>query len=315
MENKKFWYLIGIGVVIVFLFILVSNVISVGERLRSIHLYVEYGFYGLSGILIYFLFINPIRIIVFAPTFSVEAILDDEHKRHSVYKGAAKKLLENPILTEEDKERLRENLNNKDSLKSELTTIFSTTIKDEINKVIVKNSKTVLVSTALSQNGNLDMISVIGINLKMIREITELTGFRPTMPKLAKLSLNVLSTAIIAEGLDDAEISEMLPNKLSETLTDIPFVKTISNSIISGIANGLLTCRVGIVTQKYLFLDNDLLDKKSIRRMAVKESVKMMPSIIAGGLAVFPKGVASVFARPFKKRSKNSKSDDNEKAS
>ena len=307
MENKRFWYLIGIGVVIVFLFILVSNIISVGERLRGIHQYVEYGFYGLSGILVYFLFLNPVRVIVFAPTFSVSHILEDEHKRHGVYKAAAKKLLENPVLTEDDKERLRANLNNKDNLKNELTTIFSTTIKDEINKVIVKNSKTVLVSTALSQNGNLDMLSVIGINLKMIREITELTGFRPTTPKLAKLSLNVLSTAIIAEGLDDAEISELLPNKISETLTDIPFVKTISNSLISGSANGLLTCRIGIVTQKYLFLDNELLDKKAIRRMAVKESVKMMPGIIAGGLAAFPKGVASIFTKPFKKKNKGEK--------
>lgn len=304
MEKKRFWYLIGIGVVIVFLFILVSNVISVGERLRDIHQYVEWAFYGLSGILTYVLFVNPVRVILFAPTFSVDAILDDEHKRHSVYKGAAKKLLENPILTEEDKARLNENLNNKDNLKQELTTIFSTTIKEEINKVIIKNSKTVLVSTALSQNGNLDMLSVIGINLKMIREITELTGFRPTMPKLAKLSLNVLTTSIIAEGLDDAEISEMLPSKLSETLTDLPFVKTLSNSIMSGIANGLLTCRVGVVTQKYLFLDADLLDRKEIRRMAIKESVKMMPGIIGGGLAAFPKGVASIFARPFKKKDK-----------
>lgn len=310
MEKKRFWYLIGIGVIIVFLFILVSNVISVGERLRSIHQYVEYAFYGVSVILIWFLFINPVRIILFAPTFSVSAILDDDHKRHSIYKGAAKQLLQNPILTEADCERLRENLNNKENLKNELTTIFSTTIKDEINKVIVKNSKTVLVSTALSQNGNLDMLSVIGINLKMIKEITELTGFRPTMPKLAKLSLNVLTTSIIAEGLDDAEISELLPSKISETLTDLPFIKTLSNSIISGSANGLLTCRVGIVTQKYLFLDNELLDRKAIRRMAIKESMKMMPNIIAGGLAAFPKGVASIFTRPFKKKQKGDKNEE-----
>jgi hypothetical protein len=304
MENKRFWYLIGIGVILMILFIFVSNIISVGERLRSIHSYVEYGFYGLSAILLYVLFINPIRVIVLAPTFSVEAILDDEFKRHAVYKKAAKKLLDNPVLTEEDKELLRANLSNKEELKSELTKVFSGTIKEEINKVIIKNSKTVMVSTALSQNGNLDMISVIGINLKMIREITELTGFRPTTPKLAKLSLNVLTTSLIAEGLDDAEISELLPNKFSEALTDLPFVKTLSNSIMSGIANGLLTCRVGVVTQKYLFMDSELLSKKEIRRMAIKESLKLMPSVISGGLAAFPKGVASIFSRPFKKKDK-----------
>jgi uncharacterized membrane protein YcjF (UPF0283 family) len=310
MNNKRFWYLIGIGVVLFFFIIVISNVIEVGLRLREISQYLEYGFYGLSGILLFVLIINPVRVILLAPTFSVEDILDDEHKRHSVYKRAAKQLLENPVLTEDDKERLRGALNDRKNLKNELTTIFQTTINAEINKVIIKNSKSVMVTTALSQNGNLDMISVIGLNLRMIKEITELTGFRPTMPKLAKLSLNVLTTALIAEGLDDAEISEMLPNKISETLTDLPFIKTISNSVMSGAANGLLTCRVGIVTQKYLFTDSDLLDKKQIRRYAIKESVKMMPSIVSGGLAAFPKGVYNIFTKPFKKKNKGDKDEE-----
>lgn len=309
MNNKKLWYLIGIGVIVFFLVIVVSNVIDVGVRLREITPYLEYGFYGLSGILLYVLFINPVRVILLAPTFSVEDIMDDEHKRHGVYKKAAKQLLENPVLTEDDKARLTAVLGDKKNLKPELATIFKTTIRDAINEVIKKNAKTVMVTTALSQNGNLDMLSVIGINLRMIREITELTGFRPTLPKLSKLSLNVLTTALIAEGLDDAEISEMLPSKVSEALTDVPFLKTISNSIMSGAANGLLTCRVGVVTQKYLFTDSDLLNKKEIRRYAVKESIKMMPNILTAGLAAFPKGVYNLFTKPFKKKKKQEDSE------
>lgn len=304
MNNKRLWYLIGIGVVLFFLIILVSNVIEVGIRLRNIHAYVEYGFYGLSLILLYVLILNPARVILFAPTFSVEDILDDENKRHGVYKKAAQVLLENPVLTEEDKERIRGALSQKDQLKNELTTVFTTTIKDEINKVIVRNARTVMVSTALSQNGNLDMLSVVGLNLRMIKEITTLTGFRPTMPKLAKLSLNVLTTSLIAEGLDDAEITELLPNKISETLSDIPFVKVVSNSFISGAANGLLTLRVGIVTQKYLFTDSDLLNKKEIRKYAIKESLKMWPQVITGGVATIPKGMYNLFTKPFKRKNK-----------
>lgn len=305
MERKRFWYLVGFGVLLLLFLLLISNVISVGERLRNVHEYVEYGFYGLSVILVYVLIINPLRIIFFAPTFSVDEILDDEKRRHKVYKNAAKVLLKNEVLTEEDKERLKAVMNHKQELKQELSRIFNTTMKDGIRAIIEKNSKTVLVSTALSQNGNLDMLSVVVVNIKMIREITELTGFRPSLPRLVKLMINVLTTSLIAEGLDDAEISELLPNKISETLTDLPFIKTISNSILSGTANALLTCRVGIVTEKYLFNDSELLDKKQIRRMAVKETIKMMPNIVAGGLAAFPKGVASVFTRPFRKRAKN----------
>ena len=309
MKNKRFWYLIGIGVVILFFFIFLSNVMSVGLKLREIHQYVEYGFYGLAVILMYILIINPLRVIIFAPTFSIDALLDDS-KKYRLYKDAAKILLTNEHLTEEDKALITTNIKDKDKLKESLSTIFNTTIKDEMNKLIIKNSETVLVSTALSQNGNLDMLSVIAINLKMIKEIVELSGFRPTYPNLAKLSLNVLVTSIIAEGLDDLDVGELLPNKISETLTDLPFLKTISSSILSGIANGMLTCRIGVVTRTYLFRDNKLLDKKQIRRLAYKESIKMMPIIIAGGLAVFPKGVAAIFGKPFKKRAKKAESEE-----
>lgn len=305
MDRKKFWYLVGFGVLLLFTLLLISNVISVGERLRNVHQYVEYGFYGLSVILTYVLIINPLRIIFFAPTFSVDQILDDEKRRHKVYKDAAKVLLKNDTLTDGDKVRLKEVMNDKSELKQELAQIFNTTMKDGIRAIIEKNSKTVLVSTALSQNGNLDMLSVIVVNIKMIREITELTGFRPSLPRLVKLMINVLTTSLIAEGLDDAEISELLPNKISETLTDLPLVRTISNSVMSGTANALLTCRVGLVTEKYLFNDNELLDKKQIRRMAWKEAMKMMPNIVGGGLAAFPKGVASFFTKPFKKKQKD----------
>jgi len=303
MVKKRFWYLIGIGVVILIFFIFISNVMNVGLKLREIHEYLEYGFYGLAGILMYFLILNPLRVILFAPTFSIDALLDDS-KKYRLYKDAAKILLTNENLTEEDKTLIRNNYKDKEKLKESLSTVFNTTIKDEMNKLIIKNSETVLVSTALSQNGNLDMLSVIAINLKMIKEIVQLSGFRPTYPNLAKLSLNVLITSIIAEGIDDVEVSELLPNKISETMTDLPFVKTISSSILSGIANGMLTCRVGVVTRTYLFNDNKLFDKKQIRKMAYKESIKMMPIIVAGGLSVFPKGVATVFGKPFKKRAK-----------
>ena len=304
MKHKKFWYLIGIGVVLLFFFIFLSNIIQVGERLRRIHEYVEYGFYGLSAILVYILLINPLRVIVFAPTFSVDALLDDDKKRFKIYKDAAKVLIKNDNLPEEDRDLIRESMSNKDELKASLTKVFDTTIKKEINELIIKNSKTVMVSTALSQNGNLDMISVIAVNLKMVKEIVQLSGFRPSYPYLGKLSLNVLVTSIIAEGLDDIEVSELLPNKIGETLCDLPFVKTISNSVMSGIANAMLTCRIGVVTRTYLFNDNQLLTKKQIRRMAYKESIKMMPIIVKDGLAVFPKGVAKVFAYPFKKKAK-----------
>ncbi|AIO19316.1 hypothetical protein KQ51_01440 [Candidatus Izimaplasma bacterium HR1] len=307
MGKKRFWVLIGIGALIVIFFILVSNILEVGERLRGVHEYIEYGFYGLSAILVYFLVLNPLRIIAFSPTFTVDAMLSDDNKRHKIYKDAAKVLISNENITDEDKDLLKGSINNSKELKTSLQTVFTTSIRTNINEVIVRNSKSVLVTTALSQNGNLDMLSTLIIQIKMIKEIVELSGFRPSYPYLAKLSVNVLVTSLIAEGIEEIDFTEYMPTKLGETLTDMPFIKTISSSIIGGISNSMLTCRVGVITQKYLYNDNKLLNRKDIRRMAYKDTFKLMPKIITEGLTVFPKGVASIFARPFKKRNKKNK--------
>lgn len=304
MGKKRFWILIGIGSLIVIFLILLGNILDVGEKLRAVHPYVEYGFYGISFILVYLLIINPIRVIVFSPTFTVDAMLSDDSQRHKIYKDAAKVLLTNENITDEDKELLSNSLNNHNDIKQALQTVFNTTIKTNINKSIVANSKSVLVTTALSQNGNLDMLSVLIINLKMIREIVELSGFRPSYPYLAKLSVNVLVTSLIAEGIEDVDVTEYMPTKISETITDVPFLKTISSSIVGGVANSMLTCRVGVVTQKYLYNDNKLLNRKEIRRMAYKDSLKLMPQIVTEGLTIFPKGVASFISRPFKRQAK-----------
>lgn len=304
MGKKRFWVLMGLGSLVVIFFILLSNILDVGEKLRGIHEYVEYAFYGLSVILVYFLVINPLRVIVLSPTFTVDAMLSDDNKRHKIYKDAAKVLISNKDITDEDKELLKTTLGNSSELRGSLQTVFNRTIRPNINEAIVKNSKSVLVTTALSQNGNLDMMSVLIINLKMIREIVELSGFRPSYPYLAKLSINVMVTSLVAEGIEDIDFTEYMPTKIGETITDLPFVKTISSSIIGGISNSMLTCRVGVITQKYLYNDNKLLDKKDIRKMAYKDTFKLMPRIITEGLAVFPKGVASIFARPFKKKNK-----------
>lgn len=304
MGKKRFWILIGLGSLVVIFFVLLSNILDVGLKLRDIHEYLEYSFYGLSLILVYFLIINPLRVIVFSPTFTVDAMLSDDSKRHKIYRDAAKVLVSNKNITDDDKELLKTTLGNSKELKESLQTVFNRTIRSNINEAIVRNSKSVLVTTALSQNGNLDMISVLIINLKMIREIVELSGFRPSYPYLAKLSVNVMVTSLIAEGIEEIDFTEYMPTKLGETLTDLPFVKTISSSIIGGVSNSMLTCRVGVITQKYLYNDNKLLDRKDIRRMAYKDTFKLMPRIITEGLAIFPKGVASIFARPFKKRKK-----------
>ncbi|CCV64068.1 conserved hypothetical protein (UPF0283) [Alteracholeplasma palmae J233] len=293
---RKFWYAIAIGVVILFLLILISSVLSVGERLSKIHAYIAYAFYGIAFILTYLLIIRPVHIVLFSPSFSVETTLDKTSRRgFRIYKKVAKRLLEQEDIPEASKESIRKAMDNKDELREVLNHTYNHYIKKRINRIVKNHAKTVMISTAISQNGRLDFFTVIVVNLRMIKEIVLVCGFRPSYKNLAKLTINVFTTALIAEGLENIDIQDILPQSTMNTLGEIPLIKPVLSSVTQGISNALLTLRIGIVTRKYLFSDAQEITKETIRRGALIEAAKLLPGVIAEGIILFPKKLFGLF--------------------
>jgi hypothetical protein len=300
---KFFYYAISIGFILLFMLILLGSVLDVGERLRPLfNGYLEYAFYILAVLLIYVLILRPVQIILFSPSFSVETTLDeDSHKNYLVYRRVAKRLLAQGNLPEEEITKLEFALKGtKAELKPALYHTYNKVVKKQMNKIIKKNAKTVMISTAISQNGRLDFFTIIVVNLRMIKDLVVMCGFRPSFKNLAKLTINVFTTALIAEGLENMDLNDMLPTSTMNVLGDIPFVKPVISSVIQGTSNALLTLRIGIVTRKYLFSDAQEITKEQIRRNALLEAAKMLPSVFADSLLSFPKKIAQFFKKPEK---------------
>ena len=302
-STKVFWYAIAIGFILLFVLILLSSILDVGDRLRSIHEYVEYTFYGLSFLLVYFLILRPVHIILFSPTFSVETTLDEvKVTNHGIHRRVAKRLLQDESLKEDDIVRLTDALkSNPEDLKLALNHVFQHHVKKKMNQVIRKHAKTVMISTAISQNGRLDFFTVIVVNLKMIKELVVMCGFRPSFKHLAKLTVNVFTTALIAEGLENMDITELMPTSTVNTIGEMPLIKPVLSSVTQGISNALLTLRIGIVTRKYLFSDAKEITKEEIRRTALLEAAGMVPQVIGDALLILPKRIANLFKKPEKK--------------
>lgn len=299
-STKIFWYLAAFGFIILFLLMLLSSILDVGDRLTSISPYLAYGFYGLTVILVYALILRPVHIILFSPTFSVQTTLDTNetsNKNFRLYKKVVKRLLSEEYIPEEEKENLKNALNDKVLLQTTLNHSFNKFVKKEINKRIKKNAKTVMISTAISQNGRLDFFTIIVVNLKMIKELVEMCGFRPSYKNLSKLTINVFTTALIAEGLENVDINDVLPASTLNTLGEIPLIKPIMSSVTQGISNALLTLRIGIVTRKYLFSDAQEITKEKIRRDALLEAAKMLPSVVGDAVLILPKKFISLFKK------------------
>ena len=297
MEKRKtLWILIGIGSFIFIVITLLSSVLETGERIRNIHVYLEYAFYVLSALLFYILIINPLRIILFSPSFSVSNDLNkDKHRNHKLYKKISRNLINSDTIEDHDKVALQ-SAKTTEELQTELTNVFNTSIKKEINKIIMNNAKTVLISTAVCQNGKLDMITVLSMNIKMIKEIVLKCGYRPSYSKLGKLIVNVLGTSLIAENLDGLDFNELFPQTTLNAFSEIPLIKPITNSLMNGITNALMTIRIGVVTRKYLFT-NGKLSKSKIRVEAIKESLKVISVVIKDALAFIPSKIIKGFGK------------------
>lgn len=304
-KTKIFWISIAIGCLIVFTLMLLSSVINIGERLRKIHVSVEIAFYVLVFLIIFLVIINPIRIILTSPSFEICTTLDpDSHKVRSVYRAVARNMAKNKNVDEEHRLLLTK-YKNYDELQMNMTVVFHDCIKKNLNNIIIKKAKTVLISTAICQNARMDMITVFSVNLNMIKDLVTECGFRPNMTNLSKLTVNVFSTALIAEGLESISIDDILPNSVNNALGQIPFIKPVMASVTQGIANALLTIRIGCVTRKYLFRDGNIITKEDIRKSAFKDSLILLPMVLYGTLTFIPKKIVHMFGSKNKENKKS----------
>lgn len=304
-KTKIFWISIAIGCLIVFTLMLLSSVINIGERLRKIHVSVEIAFYVLVFLIVFLVIINPIRIILTSPSFEICTTLDpDSHKVRSVYRAVARNMAKNQNVDEEHRLLLTK-YKNYDELQMNMTVVFHDCIKKNLNNIIIKKAKTVLISTAICQNARMDMITVFSVNLNMIKDLVTECGFRPNMTNLSKLTIDVFSTALIAEGLESISIDDILPNSVNNALGQIPFIKPVMASVTQGIANALLTIRIGCVTRKYLFRDGNIITKEDIRKSAFKDSLILLPMVLYGTLTFIPKKIVHMFGSKNKENKKS----------
>lgn len=284
---------------------LLSSVINIGERLRKLHVSVEIAFYVLVFLIVFLVIINPIRIILTSPSFEICTTLDpDSHKVRSIYRAVARNMAKNQNVDEEHRLLLTK-YKNYDELQMNMTVVFHDCIKKNLNNIIIKKAKTVLISTAICQNARMDMITVFSVNLNMIKNLVTECGFRPNMTNLSKLTINVFSTALIAEGLESISIDDILPNSVNNALGQIPFIKPVMASVTQGIANALLTIRIGCVTRKYLFRDGNIITKEDIRKSAFKDSLILLPMVLYGTLTFIPKKIVHMFGSKNKENKKS----------
>ncbi|MDE7263546.1 MAG: YcjF family protein [Anaeroplasmataceae bacterium] len=301
-RSRFLFYVIAIGVLILFLLMLISSLLDIGEKLRNVSVYLEYGFYVLVVLLFYFVIVQPIIIIIKSPSLSIATSLDQSNpKAVAIYKKVAKNIVKSNELPEEEKLLLTQ-YKNKEELLFNLQYVFERTVKKQLNHIIIQDAKTVMISTAICQSARFDMVTVFAINIKMIKELVVQCGFRPSMKNLSKLTINVFGTALIAEGLENLKLEDIMPKSSLDFLNNMPYLGVVLESVIQGAANALMTLRIGCVCRRYLFNDGSIITKEDIRKQAYKETIKLLPMVVADTISFFPKRIVKFFTNRRKLR-------------
>jgi len=296
-RTKYLWYTIAIGCLIIFSLILLSSILNIGERLRKISIYLEIGFYLLIVLVVLLAIVRPIVIIVKSPSLSIITVENKNTKKAMItYKKVAKNIIKNNELPSDEVMMLTKYRKNEELLIN-LNYVFENSIRKQINKIIIQKAKVVMISTAICQSARFDMATTFTVNLNMIKDIVEVCGFRPSMKNLSKLTVNVFTTALIADGLDNLTINDVMPKTAMDTISNIPMLGKVIDGIMDGVANALLTIRIGCVTRRYLYSDGNVITKEDIRKNAYKEAVIILPMVLAEAVSFFPKKILKFFTK------------------
>ncbi|MDR0832064.1 MAG: YcjF family protein [Bacillales bacterium] len=278
---KKFiTALLIIASVIVLGYIMVADAIVTGTKLREINaewgIYLEWSFYILLGVVVYFLLLRPLIIVLCSPYYSLAKYVDTNYKNA----GASHRvnvLIKNKAITDLTEIELLKDLKRKgekEKINKRLYILYHGEIKNNIDKIIVENAKNALVLTGVSQSHLFDSLSVLVTNFQMIKQIVVLSGFRPTFFRLAKLYLRVLISALVANGLSRVDISSLLSSSIKG------LGKVLTDSAVQGAVNALFVLRIGILTRNYIYAEKKT-DKFDIRTTAFAEAVTLFPNVIS----------------------------------
>lgn len=288
--------LLAIAVIIAIVAImLLGNIVIIGDKLNILHPYAASVFYVIITLLLAWFILIPISRIINAPptpalntkTLPKEpeelyryGLLVANNSRH-IENSADRKTHSATMMR-----RLEENKEN--------PILVSEIISEEINHrmklidaEIRERALSILIITALSQNGKFDFITSLIINFKLIHQIVRLSGFRPSYNQLIRLYFEVLLASFItdlSEGfLDEIDFSAILGS------VNIPTI--LMRSAMDGGLSALMTMRIGYITKSYIrkgtvkLIDRKQSEKlrKEARQEAIRMSIKTFPSLAKEG--------------------------------
>ena len=161
-------------------------------------------------------------------------------------------------------------------------------LDEKADEEIKSIAGTVFLTTAISQNGKLDALTVLATQSKMVWKIAHIYYQRPTIRDMARLYGNVAMSTFLASEIEDLDISEQFQPVLQAMMRNtagksVPILGSTANlvmdSLLEGTTNAFLALRVGVIAKKYCG-STEGYDRKKVKRRAYIEASEMLGKIV-----------------------------------
>jgi uncharacterized membrane protein YcjF (UPF0283 family) len=277
-NEKKFFALILAAVVIIVLLVAgaLSNLLTLCFQINR---WFGYTMVAITAILICLFILRPIAKVLCARFFITDVASDKcdmaRRRNYRALKDVSRALVEYNTapknarfryLSVENTSKISNALraNDKAELKAALKTAYSTDVATCANSLIWKNAGRVFLTTSISQNDKVDALSVLLINISLVKQIVGIYGYRPSYAKLFRIYVTVLRNSLIAYGMQNVNWFNVFGKFFAGIARKIPFIDTIVDSAVQGTVSAFLTVLVGYKTKKYLCSDYKKQEKMDI---------------------------------------------------
>ena len=269
-KNEKGFFFAIIVVVAVVMLLVIGALADILTLCFQVNQVFGYCMLGIALVLIALFVVRPIVKVLGARFFVTDVTADNYDlsvkKNYRALKSVATALVEyheNPsnarfrYLSDQTLKELKTALAGKDkpALKTALKQAYATDVAKCVNALIWKSSGKVFLTTSISQNDKIDALSVLLVNLSLVKQIVGIYGYRPNYAKLFRVYFIVMRSALLAYGMQNVNWFNVFSKFFSGVAKKIPFLDTVVDSAVQGTVSAFMTVLVGYKTKKYLCSD------------------------------------------------------------
>lgn len=272
---KKIGVFVSLAFILGFILFAVNQIIAFHANLTTVNETLAWLVTGFISVTVFLLLLIPLVLIARLPkSVTFPDNYEEEAQYHTVLKN---RLSRNKLV-----KKAGVDVNTEEGMKQALELL-----NREAQTVIKQTAKSVFLTTAISQNGKLDALTVFITQSRMIWRVAHIYWQRPSIRDMIKLYGNVGATALIASELDEIDITRQVEPIINAVLRSpgrsIPIIghaaHIITDSLLEGSTNAFLTLRVGIVTQRYCG-SWDIADRKTIRKNSFITASALLKNLV-----------------------------------